>query len=65
MMGMELLFIVRPEHQAGIAHTAIKNYALVKTALFANLNGLGARAELSRRATRGALRPRLGLAWPG
>ena len=23
----EILFIVRPEHQAGIAHTAIKNYA--------------------------------------
>ena len=92
-----ILFIVRPEHQPSIAHTAIKNYALVKTC---KSNGLGTRAEevsktrrhatlgscvlekvdpldpskskriqgerfLGRGATRGALRPRLGLAWPG
>ena len=98
--GGTVLFIVRPEHQANIASTAIKNYGLVKIAFFAELNGLGARAEvvsktprhvmlgscvlkkvdplrlrksrriqgerfLGRGTIRGALRPRLGLAWPG
>ena len=46
------LFIVRPEHQAGIANIAIKNYALVKTAFYANLNGLGARAEVVSKTPR-------------
>ena len=45
------LLIVWPEYQASFAHTAIKNYALVKSTFCANLNELGARTEIGQQDT--------------